>query len=440
MKVLELVIGSSRRVFLAAVAVALSIAVGAGLSVGLIAGLGSGIVALLVLVLFKFVAEISSQIAGTERTTQQSLKRVCDQLAVIDVETDELRKRLTATAQRLGERATSLEGDVADAISALESTRAAISANTGILSEHTTLIAGNIVALEEVGVRLTSAADSFEFQNQRIDSLQKSFEATASKAHSNSRDVDSLLGLTSQQLGRRVSEEDMASLTTEWTDKLSLPVTERNVRYMERKLVTVEANLIGRIATTTSDAVLRAMIARAIPKRSHRVLEIGVLFAVNAAFLWEIAGAPEGRLHQTLIDPFEGYYGDDALDPLSGLPVRRSIAVENLRRVGVPEANYEIVVGYSGDPAVIDAAAKVDYGLILIDGDHSYEGVVADYRNYIPMLAPGGFMLFDDYGADTWPGVARAVDEIVDSGEVELVGVFGRTAIVRNSGLERPAG
>jgi len=58
--------------------------------------------------------------------------------------------------------------------------------------------------------------------------------------------------------------------------------------------------------------------------------------------------------------------------------------------------------------------------LIFIDGDHGYEQVIADFRNYLDLLAPGGCLLFHDYGfgnhnaqPDTDPGVRRAVDEHV---------------------------
>lgn len=33
---------------------------------------------------------------------------------------------------------------------------------------------------------------------------------------------------------------------------------------------------------------------------------------------------------------------------------------------------------------------------LFIDGDHSYEGVKSDYRNYRPLVKPGGFIAFHD--------------------------------------------
>ncbi|HNQ24806.1 MAG TPA: class I SAM-dependent methyltransferase [Phycisphaerae bacterium] len=57
---------------------------------------------------------------------------------------------------------------------------------------------------------------------------------------------------------------------------------------------------------------------------------------------------------------------------------------------------------------------------IFIDGDHSYEQVVADFTHYRDLLAPGGCLAFHDYGygshngrPDVVPGVRPALDEHV---------------------------
>lgn len=62
--------------------------------------------------------------------------------------------------------------------------------------------------------------------------------------------------------------------------------------------------------------------------------------------------------------------------------------------------------------------------LIFVDGDHSCRQVVADFNNYRELLAPGGCMVFHDYGygqhngrPDVVPGVRPAVDEYIMSAE-----------------------
>lgn len=52
---------------------------------------------------------------------------------------------------------------------------------------------------------------------------------------------------------------------------------------------------------------------------------------------------------------------------------------------------------------------------IYVDGDHSYEGCLADLENALTVLKPGGILMGDDYGwvGAKWskPGVTKAVDE-----------------------------
>ncbi|MDY6937252.1 MAG: TylF/MycF/NovP-related O-methyltransferase [Cyanobacteriota bacterium] len=67
---------------------------------------------------------------------------------------------------------------------------------------------------------------------------------------------------------------------------------------------------------------------------------------------------------------------------------------------------------------------------ILVDGDHTYEGVKQDILNYYPLLAPGGIMLFHDYlpsldeenreailfhHAGNEPGIRQACQELMEN-------------------------
>jgi len=58
------------------------------------------------------------------------------------------------------------------------------------------------------------------------------------------------------------------------------------------------------------------------------------------------------------------------------------------------------LVGLSNDPNIIDQALTLSknqqYDILLIDGDHSYEGVKNDTINYLPIIRPGGYFIFHD--------------------------------------------
>lgn len=56
-------------------------------------------------------------------------------------------------------------------------------------------------------------------------------------------------------------------------------------------------------------------------------------------------------------------------------------------------------VGPSDHPEILRAAKKhAPYDFIFIDGGHKYDEISADFRNYWPMLRPGGLMAFHDVG------------------------------------------
>lgn len=69
-----------------------------------------------------------------------------------------------------------------------------------------------------------------------------------------------------------------------------------------------------------------------------------------------------------------------------------------------------ILVGDTSEVGGQWLGAKV--GLLYIDGDHSYEGVKADWEAWRPHLADNATVIFDDYGRDKYPGINKLIDEI----------------------------
>ena len=58
---------------------------------------------------------------------------------------------------------------------------------------------------------------------------------------------------------------------------------------------------------------------------------------------------------------------------------------------------------------------SLDY--VFIDGDHSYEGALADIRNFLPKLKKGGWMFIQD-GID---GVKQAVEDAIGDSRLKIV-------------------
>jgi len=80
--------------------------------------------------------------------------------------------------------------------------------------------------------------------------------------------------------------------------------------------------------------------------------------------------------------------------------------------------------GYSTDPALRTRLAHERFHVIYIDGDHTYEGALADIEQYAPKIVPGGWLVMDDASFDQlgtvfWKGyasVARACHRLPELG------------------------
>jgi hypothetical protein len=82
----------------------------------------------------------------------------------------------------------------------------------------------------------------------------------------------------------------------------------------------------------------------------------------------------------------------------------------------------DAAAGWSGPPV----------GLLFVDDDHSAEGARSAIELWAPHLAEGALIAVDDYGHPDWPGVAQAVDELVDEGVLDPIEIFhDRLAVTR---------
>jgi hypothetical protein len=142
-----------------------------------------------------------------------------------------------------------------------------------------------------------------------------------------------------------------------------------------------------------------------------------------------------GLDHQlTIVDPFTGgqlQHGTVRLDA-SGSPVTEVVARANLRLAGVSSDRVRVVQGYSGDSAIQESIADRQYGVMIIDGDHSAEGVGIDLKLAEKVVAPGAIVVIDDYGDSKWAGVKLATTAYL-AGETrfDLVGVVATSAFLR---------
>lgn len=132
-------------------------------------------------------------------------------------------------------------------------------------------------------------------------------------------------------------------------------------------------------------------------EQAERVLEIGTN-AGGTLFLFCRAARADAHLvsidlpYQPALDHPNGYLGY----PESERLVMRAFARRG-QRVSLLQRD-------SHDPKTVEKVRRALDGpidFLFIDGDHSYEGVRADWELYSPLVRPGGLVAFHD----VWPGI-----------------------------------
>jgi len=68
-----------------------------------------------------------------------------------------------------------------------------------------------------------------------------------------------------------------------------------------------------------------------------------------------------------------------------------------------------LIKGFSCDETILNSIKDKKYDIIYVDGDHSYNGVINDLKNFIPKLNDDGIMVMDDAslflpGTKYWKG------------------------------------
>ncbi len=101
-----------------------------------------------------------------------------------------------------------------------------------------------------------------------------------------------------------------------------------------------------------------------------------------------------------------------------GMPLLYEQFLSNVVRCGMQDRVVPLAQT-STNAGVLLGRLGIQAGLVHIDASHEYEDVLRDARTYWEVLAPGGFLIGDDYNND-WPGVIRAADEFANQKRVPL--------------------
>jgi predicted O-methyltransferase YrrM len=92
-----------------------------------------------------------------------------------------------------------------------------------------------------------------------------------------------------------------------------------------------------------------------------------------------------------------------------GFPDLYDLFLSNVYHAGV--ADYIVPVPQTSVAAAkILKRANIMASVVHVDAAHEYHEVLRDLDEYWAIIAPGGYLIGDDYG-ECWPGVVRAVGE-----------------------------
>lgn len=175
----------------------------------------------------------------------------------------------------------------------------------------------------------------------------------------------------------------------------------------------IDATITG-LGVGSKAGVFLYLVARYGPARG-RIVEIGSGFGRSTCFL--AAGSQRGnREHVWAVDPHTGgrlYLEKRRLKRIDSYPG----FMANIRRLGLEDWIHPLVMtseeasrSWKGDPI----------RLLFIDGWHTYDAVKLDIQCWMPFVVKGGIVIFDDYFNPDFPGVRKAIDEMLSTQNVKL--------------------
>jgi cephalosporin hydroxylase len=120
-----------------------------------------------------------------------------------------------------------------------------------------------------------------------------------------------------------------------------------------------------------------------------------------------------------------------------GQPIPKVVVYENIINYKKNDNCYKYIQGNSQlvetkkqliETLIISGFSnKID--ILFIDGDHSFNGVLADFTMYSDLVNIGGYIVFDDYNDSVYsPEVKQAVDSLLPIlSDYEIIGTMENT-------------
>lgn len=114
----------------------------------------------------------------------------------------------------------------------------------------------------------------------------------------------------------------------------------------------------------------------------------------------------------TIIDPDESYpeYIGDTMEPNLREELGDAVMVatrQRLERFGP----VTFIRAFSNDPEVLSLLQDRHFDLVFVDGNHAYEYVLEDLRNFRPLVSNAGVLVGDDFFMRSRPSSSSKTGE-----------------------------
>lgn len=279
------------------------------------------------------------------------------------------------------------------------------------------------------------AAAAAAASEKRIAALEQELSHAQASFGSIRPGLELLFGRRLPGMDRAISEDVLDALIHQVGTITGVKRADHHVATGFATLFELELRGLGRIAGTTQNVVGKLTTTPLLDPPNDEVLEIGTLFGMHAAGLAR-QFARRGRTAMlTIIDPLDGLQlqtgRNDQIDR-TAVPVIEDVVRGNLTLAGIPESQFRVLKGLSQDDEIRAQAADRRYGTIVVDGDHSADGVARDLIWAEDVAADGGIVVLDDYGDAKWPGVQSAVDaHVAGATRFSMIGTVATSAYLR---------
>jgi len=229
-------------------------------------------------------------------------------------------------------------------------------------------------------------------------------------------------------------------LSTAFNADISEKIVEKTMNYVSY----VEKRMVGRMASHVEDLIIHYLMryfASQLAEAPDAVnLEIGTLFGGTVLLAHHASRLSGKNIPIHVIDPFEGYYGPGK-DIITAEAIDKENFLKNLDSLDIPRDEVVIHQGFSTDPAIIAECQPLRLLSLLIDGDHSYDGIKNDWLSFAHLVVPGGYVLIDNYNDQHWPDVMRYVNsELLPGmhGRWEVALVYATSLLLRRTAAAEP--